>query len=125
MSKFPQQRNAMLEWFGHGVIGVIMKALIGPERVRFRRNIAALASQPAKRGYTVVLDLMNCQRLRECVSAELRVSQRSRDRANIDDEPNTGMPQQIDKFSDGPGRMADGEERLRHRKNPTPYLFTR
>jgi hypothetical protein len=58
LAELPQQRNAMLEWLGHGVIGIIMKALIAPKGVRFGRNAAAFLSQPAKHGYTLVSNLM-------------------------------------------------------------------
>jgi hypothetical protein len=58
MAELPQQRNAMLEWLGHGVIGIIIKALIASEGVHFRRNAATFPSQPAQRGYTLISNLM-------------------------------------------------------------------
>jgi hypothetical protein len=120
-SKLTQPGKATLEGLGHGVIGIIMKALVNPERVHCWGKVRIFPSQPPKFGYARISNLMVRQSLCERVSVELWVSTRSRKSPNIDYKLNIHMPQQIDKFGDWPSRMTDSEERLRHSEGRGSY----
>ena len=49
MSQLPQLGKAGAEGVGHGVVGVVMKALVLPKGVYDRRDLPTMASQPSKR----------------------------------------------------------------------------
>jgi hypothetical protein len=53
----------------------------------------------------LVADLQGLQRPRECFLIKLRVGARPRYRPYVDNEVDAGLPQQIDKFGDRPGRV--------------------
>jgi hypothetical protein len=60
-----------------------------------------------------IADLPRRQRFGEAIVVELRIGTGSRHRPHVDDEIDAGLPEQIDKFGDRPGGMADGEECVR------------
>jgi hypothetical protein len=65
----------------------------------------------------LITDLPRRQRFRKASLIELRVGARSRDGSHVDNEIDSGLPQQIGKFDDRPGRVAYGEKRVRHGSN--------
>jgi len=69
-----------------------------------------LSPQAAKLGDILVADLPGLQRSRERFLIELRVGARPRYRSDVDNKLDTGLPQQIDKLDDRPGRVAYGEK---------------
>jgi hypothetical protein len=64
-------------------------------------------------GLVDLVDLPRRQRIREALLIELRISARPRHRPYVDNETNAGLPQEIDKFDDRPGRVAYGEKDVR------------
>lgn len=113
-AQLPQLCKAAPERFGHRVIRIVVKALVRPERIYVRRNVSALSPQTPKRGCAVISNLMVPQSLRERFGIELRVPPRSRNCPNVDQKLNARFTQQLDEFCDWPGRMAYGEEWMRH-----------
>ena len=61
----------------------------------------------------LVPDLESGQRSRERFLIELRIGARPGHRPYVDNEADTGLPQEIDKFDDRPGRVAYGEKGVR------------
>jgi hypothetical protein len=53
------------------------------------------------------------QRFGEALPIELRVGARPRHRPYVDNEVDAGLPQEIGKFDDRPGRVAYGEKGVR------------
>jgi hypothetical protein len=61
----------------------------------------------------LVADLPRLQRFRKALLIELRVGARPRHRPYVDNDDDAGLPQEIDKFGDRPGRVAYGEKGVR------------
>ena len=61
----------------------------------------------------LVADLPGRQSGRQAVTIELRIGARARYRAHVDNEVDSGLPEQIDEFGNGSRRMAYGEEGIR------------
>ena len=53
--------------FGQAVVGIIVKALILPERIYAWRNLVLLSAQASQRGDTLIADLLLRERLRKNV----------------------------------------------------------
>jgi hypothetical protein len=112
-AQFSQLRKACGERLRQGIVGIVPKAPHPPIGVRRWFYIFRLSSKTAKRGNMSIADLPRRQRFGEAVAVELRIGTGSRHRPHVDDEIDAGLPEQIDKFGDRPGGMADGEECVR------------
>jgi hypothetical protein len=60
-----------------------------------------------------IADLPRRRRFGKTVAVELWIGTGSRHRPHVNDEIDAGLPEQLDEFGDRPGRMANGEERVR------------
>src|SRR5262245_20869434 len=112
-AELEQPRKPRSPGFSHRVVRIVVKALVRPEGVHVRRYAGRLAAKPAEGGKVLVADPHGRQRARQSFAAALRVPGRSRNGADIDDEPDLCAVQQLDDLSHRAGRMADGEERVR------------
>src|SRR5262249_41473296 len=57
MSQRAQTRKSAMERLGQRVVGIVVKALVLPERVHVRRNVVRPRAQAAERGDVLVSDL--------------------------------------------------------------------
>ena len=96
-----------------GVVRIVPKAPHSPIGIGRGFGAARLSPQAAELGDMLVADLPWRQRFREALLIELRIGARPRYRPYVDHEVDTGLPQQIDKLDDRPGRVAYGEKAVR------------
>ena len=59
--------------FSQAVVGIVVKALILPERVHAWRNLMLLSAQPSECGDPLIAELLLRQCLRKDVVVELRI----------------------------------------------------
>ena len=62
-----------MKLFGQAVVGIIVKALILPERIYGWRNLVLLSAQPSQRDDLLIAELFLRQRLRKDGVVELRI----------------------------------------------------
>ena len=74
------------EGLGECMVGVIVEALVGPEGVERDRRFGRTPAQSAELGNGLIGDAEGQQRRRQSILVILRVSARSPDRPDIDDE---------------------------------------
>ena len=109
----PEPRQAGGEWRCQSVVRIVPKAAHSPIGIWRGLSVARLPPQAAELGDMVVADLPRRQRFGEALQIELRVGARPRYRPYVDNEVDAGVPQEIDKFDDRPGRVAYGEKGVR------------
>ena len=80
----PSQTGSKL--VAHGVVRIIVKALIFPKRIHARRHIPVLAAESPEFGDMLITDFKLGQSLGELRGIVLRVVPGSRNGSNIDDE---------------------------------------
>src|SRR5262249_2276573 len=113
-SALSQRRQPTAKAFTHGVVGVIVEALILPERIDVGRHVARAAAQAAQRCNVLITDL-ECGKLRwQNILIVLWIGARAWHGANVSDQRHTGALQQAYKIRERAGGVADGVERLRH-----------
>ena len=110
---FPEPRQAGGEGGRQGVVRIVPKAAHSPIGIGRGLSVARLSPQAAEFGDMLVADLPRRQRFGEALLIELRVGARPRHRPHVDNEVDAGLPQEIDKFDDRPGRVAYGEKGVR------------
>src|SRR6516162_1135199 len=115
MPELAQPREAAAEALAHGVVGVVVKALVLPERVDARRRIALLPAQAAERRNVLISDPVRRKRLRQRITVVLRVGARAGHGADIDHESHLALLQQVCELADWTGPVADGVEHQRRR----------
>jgi hypothetical protein len=99
MPEFLQPRQTAPEALAHGVVGVVVKALVLPERVDARRHIALLPAAAAKCRNVLISDFILFERLRQHIAVILRVGVRPWHGPNIGDEGHLYTLQQIYKIT--------------------------
>ena len=112
-ASFPEPRQAGGEGGRQGVVRIVPKAAHPPIGIGRGLSAARPSPQAAEFGDMLVADLPRLQRSRECFLIELRVGARPRHRPYVDNAVDAGLPQEIDKFDDRPGRVAYGEKGVR------------
>jgi hypothetical protein len=110
---FPEPGQAGGEGDCQGVVRIVPKAAHAPIGVGRRLSAARLSAQAAELGDMLIADLPRRQRFGKALLIELRVGARPRYRSYVDNEVDAGLPQEIDKFNDRPGRVAYGEKGVR------------
>src|ERR1700730_3087046 len=110
-AQLAQPVEAGAEGLTHGVVRVVVKALVRPERVHGRWDLGLPSPETSESGDMRIVDLGGGQRGGKHVTVELRIRARSRNSSNIDHEPDLHASEQIDELAGRSGRMADGEER--------------
>ena len=110
---FPEPGQAGGEGGCQGVVRIVPKAAHSPIDIGRGFCAARLSPQAAEFGDMLVANLPWRQRLRQALLIELRVGARPRHRSYVDNEVDAGLPQEIDKFDDRPGRVAYGEKAVR------------
>jgi hypothetical protein len=100
---FPKQRQPRGERGRQGIVRVVPKAAHSPIGIRRGLSAARLSPEAAELGDMLVADLPRRERIREALLIELWVSARPRHRPYVDNEVDTGLPQEIGKFDDRPG----------------------
>ena len=103
---FPEPGQAGGKGGRQSVVRIVPKAAYAPIGIWRGLGIARLPPQAAELGNMLIADLPRCQRFGEALLIELRVGARPRYRPYVDNEVDAGLPQQIDKFDDRPGRVA-------------------
>src|SRR5690349_12820111 len=83
VAKFSQFGEPASEGVAHGVVSVMVKALVRPKSVDCRRHRIAAATQSTECGYVGVADLECGKRFRKDIAVVLRVRARARYRADI------------------------------------------
>lgn len=73
MADSAQCAEAVVEGCGKRIIGIVVKARIGPEAVEVRGQVRGLAAQPAKRRDMVIADAGGRQRGGKGIAVELRI----------------------------------------------------
>ena len=68
-----QPREAGMKLFSQAVVGIIVKALILPERVYGFRNLVLPSAQPSQRDAMLIANLFLRERLRQDGVVELRI----------------------------------------------------
>ena len=112
-ASFPEPGQAGGEGGCQGVVRIVPKAAHPPIGVGRGLSAARLSAETAELGDMLVADLPRRQRFREALLIELRIGARPRHRPYVDNEIDAGLPQEIDKFDDRPGRVAYGEKGVR------------
>lgn len=112
-ASFPEPGQAGGEGGCQGVVCVVPKAAHSPIGIGRRLGAARPSPQAAELGNMLVADLARLQRSGKCFQIKLRVGARPRYRPYVDNVVDAGLPQQIDKFGDRPGRMAYGVKGVR------------
>jgi beta-lactamase class C len=108
----PAQPGA--ERLAHGVVRIMVKAGVLPERIGLRRHVAAVSTQAPERGDVRIADAGLRQCLGQDIAVVLRVGPRTRHGSHVGDEPHGIVAQQLREFRHRAGRMADCEEGGRH-----------
>jgi len=110
---FPEPGQAGREGGCQGVVRIVPKAAHSPIGVGRGLGAARLSPQATELGDMLIADLPRRQCFGEVLLIELRVGARPRYRPYVDNEVDAGLPQEIDKFNDRPGRVAYGEKGVR------------
>ena len=110
---FPEPGQAGREGGCQGVVRIVPKAAHSPIGVGRGLCAARLSPQATELGDMLIADLPRRQCFGEALLIELRVGARPRYRPYVDNEVDAGLPQEIDKFNDRPGRVAYGEKGVR------------
>lgn len=106
----------------HGVVRIIVKTHILPERIHVRRHIPILAAAPPEFGDMLIADFKLGQSLGELRGIVLGIGSRSRNGPNIDDNLDLLRPQQVRELTDGAGRVSNCKESIRRVPNlPSDY----
>jgi len=113
VAQFPQSRKACSKALRQGIVGIVTKAAHPPIGIWGGFAATRLSAKAAKFRDVFIADLPRRQCFREAVAIELRIGARPRHRSHVDHEIDAGFPEEIDEIGDRPGRMADGEERVR------------
>src|SRR5262245_53414374 len=98
MSELPQPRETATERWRERVVGIVVKALVLPERVHLRRNVLRFCAQAAERGDVFVSDLESRQRFGKDVAIVLRIGARARDGADIYHASDLRSLEQVDEL---------------------------
>jgi hypothetical protein len=102
MPNVTQSTQASAKFIAHGVVGIIVKALVLPERVHFHRYCARSSASAAKCRDVFVSDLESGQSSWKFISIVLRIGARHWDGSNVNNERDVGMFEQIREFDDCP-----------------------
>src|SRR5262249_37890664 len=114
LSQFAQPREARTEVLAHGVVRVVVKALVLPKRVHLWGHVGCPATQTSQCGDVLVSDLRSHQGPGKPIRVVLWIGARPRDGPHVDDETDIRILQQAHERLDRPGRMPDGKERVAH-----------
>jgi hypothetical protein len=109
----PEPSQAGGEGGCQSVVRIVPKAAHSPIGIWRGLSVARLPPQAAELGDMLIADLPRRQRFGEALLIELRVGARPRYRPYVDNQVDAGLPQEIDKFDDRPGRVAYGEKGVR------------
>jgi hypothetical protein len=112
-TSFPEPGQAGGEGRRQGVVRIVSKAAHAPISIGRWFSVARLSPEAAELGDMLVADLPWRQRFREALLIEPRVGTRPRHRPYVDNEVDAGLLQEIGKFDDRPGRVANGEKGVR------------
>src|SRR5437667_8907797 len=112
-AQLAQHDEAGMELVAHGVVGVVVKALVRPEGVHGRRDVYLSSPETSESGDVLIADRAAGQRPGKHVLVELRIRARARNGPNVDDQPHLRARQQLDELGDRSGGVADGEKRER------------
>lgn len=96
MSKLAQSPEPGPKALAHGIIRVVVKALVLPERIGDRRHFWLLVAQTSESGDVLVSDPECGQRCREKIAVVLRIVARTRNGPNVDNEMYVRAPEQPD-----------------------------
>ena len=95
MSEFSQSGKARSKLTTHGVVRIIVKALVFPKCIHIDRNISFLSAETAQLSDMLVANSKLGQSFGELRGVVLRIGQRARNASNVDDELNFLGPQQV------------------------------
>src|SRR5437667_6596096 len=85
--------NALAKSVSHRVVGVVVKALVLPERVLSGRRFAAASAQAAERGEMLVSDSCFGERRAKSIVLVLRIGPRPRNGSDVDHDFDRRAPQ--------------------------------
>jgi hypothetical protein len=94
----PQAIEPALERLARGVVGIVVKALVLPERIRRRGHLPLPAAQAAEFSDVSVVDAVSRQGLRQYIEIELRIGARTRDSAHVRSKRHVRLAQQRDEL---------------------------
>src|SRR5579883_1218579 len=100
------------------IIGVVAKAVVGPEAVDARGRVSHLSAKAAERGHVFIANVEGCQSAGKRLLVELRIGARPRKRSDIGNQADLGACQQFHEQFETSVRMADREERRIHAALP-------
>src|SRR5262249_785346 len=103
MSQRAQPREPAMERWGQRVVGIVVKALVLPERVHVRRNVLRSRAQAAERGDVLVSDLQLGQRLRKDIAIVLWIGAGARNGGDMDHTSDLRALQQLHELPHRPG----------------------
>ena len=84
-----------------------MEALVDPEAVDVWKDDLRFLPAATQLRNALMADLVSGQCFGQRIKVELGIGPRSRGAANIDDQRDLAMPQQLDELNDAPCRMAN------------------
>src|SRR6266704_1325071 len=83
-AQLAQHDEAGMELVAHGVVGVVVKALVRPEGVHGRRDAYLSSPETSESGDVLIADRAGGQRPGKNVLVELRIRARARNGPNVD-----------------------------------------
>jgi hypothetical protein len=99
MPEIAQPAESSAEFFGHGIIGIIVKTLVLPKTIYCGRDVA-LGSKAAEGPQVLIPNLKTRQRCRKDISIELGISSGAGNSTNVSEELNANRSQQPHKLLD-------------------------
>ncbi|CAH1690136.1 hypothetical protein CHELA1G11_20628 [Hyphomicrobiales bacterium] len=113
MPFFAQLPKALLERACERIVGIVVKALVGPETIDLRRNVADFSAQPAECGEVLIGNLEGRQCLWQRILVELRIGFRPRDLSDVHNASDMGTTQERNEILKAAVGMTDREEGMR------------
>ena len=88
-----------------GVVGIVVKTVVFPERVELERHLARAAAQSPERRDVLISDFERLKRLGQGVTVILRIGARARHGADVDNECYRNALQEFDDVVQRPRPM--------------------
>jgi hypothetical protein len=86
VSELAQIREPITKMIAQGVVGIVVKTVVFPERVEPARHLARAAAQASERRDVLISDFERLKRLGQGVTVKLRIGARARHGADVDNE---------------------------------------
>src|SRR5437879_5809325 len=110
-AQLAQLDETSAELLAHGVVGIVVKALIRPESIHGRWDAYLPSPETSESGDVLIADRSHRQRIGERLLVELRIRARARNGPDVGYQFHLGGGQHIDELGNRSGGVADREER--------------